>query len=71
MGDDEMILLGIDIKRSFDKLTAKHRAIVALRMAGYTQRECGEIVGLTRAAVGISYKKAKTIIREGISDGVA
>jgi DNA-directed RNA polymerase specialized sigma24 family protein len=48
----------IDLNEAIKKLPIKLRTIAALRTAGYTQRECGEILGVTRAAIGFAEKRA-------------
>jgi len=45
------------------RLPNKERAVLALRMAGYTQRECGAVIGMTRSAVGIIYKRSLALLR--------
>ena len=55
--DNSLLLL-----EALRKLPEKERAIVALRVAGYTQKECGQIVGLTRAAIGGIYKRGLTAL---------
>ena len=53
------------------KLPAKQQVIVALRTAGYTQQECGEIVGMTRAAIGFIYKRALKRLRQFMLEALA
>jgi transcriptional regulator len=42
---------------------------VALYSAGYTQKECSEVIGTTRAAVGYMYKRAIERMRLEVTDG--
>lgn len=49
-------------------LTVKQRVVVALRSAGYSQLEAGKILGMTRAAIGIIFKRAIQAIRIKIKD---
>jgi len=51
------------IEETVDKLPVKEKVVLTLRLAGYTQRECGFIIGMTRSAVGIIYKRAVTLLR--------
>jgi hypothetical protein len=49
------------LEEIISKMSPRKQIVVALMSAGYTQEECGTIIGLTRAAIGYTYN---TILRE-------
>lgn len=61
----------IFLEAALDMLPEKERAVIALRLAGYTQKECGSIVGLTRAAIGTIYKRGLEMLstNAGVNNG--
>jgi DNA-directed RNA polymerase specialized sigma24 family protein len=58
----------LTLREAVSKLPDKLRAVVALRSSGYTQKECGEILGVTRAAIGFAQKRAILKLRRLIED---
>lgn len=62
--NESNVIDSIVILNSLSALTQKQRVVLALRTAGFVQRECGEILGLTRSAVGFIERKAKRRLRE-------
>lgn len=68
MLDELKILQAVDFDNAFSKLTIKHRVVVAMRLAGYTQAECALVFGMTRAAIGIMHKRAREVLREEMAD---
>jgi RNA polymerase sigma factor (sigma-70 family) len=63
---DHMLLIS-----AVHRLPPKQQVIVALRSAGYTQQECGDIVGMTRAAIGFIYKRAVRRLRQYMLEAMA
>lgn len=66
-GDD--IELRILLEDAIKKLPPKQQVVVALREAGYSQMECGVIIGMTRAAVGFIQKKSLFNLRGILNNG--
>lgn len=62
--EEEEISNRLELVELISKLPVKQRVVVALRAAGYTQEECGKILGVTRAAIGFSYKRAVRRMRQ-------
>lgn len=62
---DDLIIVGGAIMQ----LTDKERVVVALRLSGYTQKECGEIIGMTRAAAAAIYKRGVDHLAKSIRRG--
>lgn len=54
--------LELDLFDAVHRLTPKQRVVVAMLSAGYTQKEVARVIGNTRAAVGIIYKRARILI---------
>lgn len=50
------------------KLPEKEKVVIALRLIGYTQRECSEIIGGTRASIGSIYKRAMRKLTEELAE---
>jgi DNA-directed RNA polymerase specialized sigma24 family protein len=67
MQDENDFFTVIDLAAAIDQLPVKHRVVMALWAAGYNQRECGEIVGLSRAAIGIIRKKTALALQEAVA----
>jgi len=65
----EKIESAVAIDEIISKLPVKEKVVIALRLAGYTQRECGVMIGMTRSAVGIIYKRAINLLR-GLIGGI-
>lgn len=57
------------LKDAIANLPVKERVVTALRSAGYTQRECGEIMGITRSAIGFAEKRALHKLRKTLEGG--
>jgi DNA-directed RNA polymerase specialized sigma24 family protein len=62
--EEEAIIRKLLLIEAVQLLPPKYKAVLALRMAGYSQRECGQIMGLTRAAIGFIQKKSLIRTRE-------
>lgn len=67
--EEEQLISEMLLAEAVQKLPPKQRMVVALRAAGYTQQECGVILGLTRAAIGFIHKQALTQIRKLLLEG--
>jgi transcriptional regulator len=52
------------VKEKMYKLPPIQRIVLVLRLCGFTQKECGELLGTTRAAIGYIYKRAIKNIKE-------
>lgn len=68
--EEEQIVDELLLDQAVQKLPPKQRMVVALRSAGYTQQECGVILGLTRAAIGFIHKQALAQIRQALAEGL-
>jgi len=53
----------ISIQETLGKLPVKERVVISLKTAGFTRGEIGTIIGMTRSAVGIIYKRATNLLR--------
>ena len=60
---EEETLERVLLQEVVHRLPTKEKVVVVLRLAGYTQQECSEIVGGTRASIGIIHKRALTKLR--------
>jgi len=67
--DEEGVINNMHLMSMFTDLPPKQQVVLALRTAGYTQKECGIILGVTRAAVGFNYHRAVQLLREAANDG--
>jgi RNA polymerase sigma factor (sigma-70 family) len=67
--EEEQMMSEMLLDEAVQKLPPKQRVVVALRAAGYTQQECGVILGLTRAAIGFIHKQALAKIRQSLLEG--
>ncbi len=56
------------LEDSIDRLPQKEKAVLALRYAGYTQHECGVIIGVTRSAVGFIHKRAIAMVKRFVAE---
>ena len=56
--------LAIIIENEVKRLPPNERVVVALRAAGFTQEECGKLIGLTRPAVGAIHSRAMDALKE-------
>jgi DNA-directed RNA polymerase specialized sigma24 family protein len=70
INDEEETLLRMQLVAAVDKLPPKLKIVVALLSAGYTQQESANILGLTRGAIGLIFKRAKLRINAAISGGL-
>lgn len=64
LDEEDDILLKIQLEDAIKDMPIKLRAVVALLSAGYTQQESARILGITRGAVGMIYKRARLAIEE-------
>lgn len=55
---EDQILTNVSVGMGIEQLPIKQRIVLALRVAGYTQLESGTILGVTRAAVSGTLKRA-------------
>lgn len=69
-GEDDLFTYMM-LRRAVHNLPDKHRAVIALRMAGYKQKECGAILGVTRAAIGFIQKRAIEMLRQELGGSPA
>lgn len=60
---EEDLFLAMALQDEVDRLTEKQRVAVAMIAAGYTQEECGKVLGVTRAAIGFIRKNAIATLR--------
>lgn len=67
---DDMNLTQMVALDAFKQLRERQRVVVALRVAGYSQKESGAIVGLTRGAIGYIYKQSLSDLRKILLKGV-
>lgn len=63
---EDTLLDKIVVRQIVDSLPDRLRAVLALRLEGYTQNECAVILGVTRAAVNAMQKRAHQEVRKGI-----
>lgn len=68
--DEEETLLRLELVEAVAQLPPKLRIVTALLSAGYSQQECASILGLTRGAVGLIYKRARTSIENILANGL-
>lgn len=61
---EEQLFEKMTLQDAVRQLTQVRRIIVALRSAGYTQQDCGVILGLTGVAVGLIHRRAIEQIRQ-------
>lgn len=59
---EEGIFSRLLLNQIVDSLANKYKAIVSLRMAKYTQKEAGIILGVTRAGAGAMEKRAMQLM---------
>ena len=62
--DEDKIISRLLLLEAVQRLQPKYAAVIALRSAGYSQQECGVILGVTRAAIGFIQKRAIKEIRK-------
>lgn len=60
---EEDLFLDMALKEEVSNLPTKQRIAIAMIAAGYTQEECGKVLGVTRAAVGFIRKNAVATLR--------
>lgn len=65
---EETIHNRITLKESIRRLHPRHRAVLALRMAGFTQKDCGIVLGVTRPAIGHMHRRALEEIRKAMEE---
>lgn len=51
--------LRLDLRRACERLTERHREAVGLIVAGLTQQEAAEVLGVGRTAVTMRLKRAR------------
>lgn len=66
--EENSIIDTMMLSESMQKLSKKYRLVLALYLSGYNQRECGVILGITRAAVGFIYKKATAALSKLVNE---
>lgn len=61
---EEAMFERVFLENAVHDLPDKLKVVVAMNAAGYTQKECASVIGLTKAAVGSIFKKSLVRIRE-------
>lgn len=61
---EDSINTDVLIRTAIQRINPKYQAVLAMRSAGFTQAECGLILGVTRAAIGFIYKRGIQELRE-------
>lgn len=59
----------VDVRRAIARLTARQREVLALTVAGWTQEEIGERLGIARRVVGEHLAKARKSLWQSIQNG--
>lgn len=67
-GIEDDLFSNLSLAAAVNQLPNKYKAVIALRLAGYTQKECGSLLGFTRSAVGFIQKKALAQLKELLDD---
>lgn len=61
---EERMIERVFLENAVRDLPDKLKVVVAMNVAGYTQKECATVIGLTKAAVGSIFKKSLVRVRE-------
>lgn len=68
MFSEDTLFTSLQFKEAYKNLTTKQRIVVALKFMGFNYRESGQILGLTRQAVGSIFNRARLQIVEEMTD---
>ena len=63
-GSEDDLFTNMVLREAIQELDPVRKAVISLRAAGYTQQECGTILGLTGVAVGLIYRKTVLQLRQ-------
>ena len=63
MDNDNLLVENHDLQRAIDKLPIRQKAVLALRYAGYKQKDIRQLLGISRNTVWADEKAAYTTLR--------
>jgi DNA-directed RNA polymerase specialized sigma24 family protein len=68
--DDNSTADGYDLQRAIDQLPLRQKAVLALRFAGYKQKDIRQLLGISRNTVWADEKAAYTTLRFLLSSAI-
>ena len=60
---EDTVVMGIDMNIALRRLPQNERRVVLLEYGGYTQREIGEVLGISQRHAGRTLKRAKSKLK--------
>jgi DNA-directed RNA polymerase specialized sigma24 family protein len=65
---ETQVIKMLELRRAFQALPNKHRVVIGLLIAGFTQQDIANILGVSRTSVGSIKKQATFILRNELQD---